>query len=218
MITWNEEPKKRNIIQKAYYKFFQNPKDTWLLNTRRHLKQYSIGDYSFGQLQVKRGVTGNLTIGKFCSIGKGTIIILGGEHRSDWVTTYPFPGSLEQYADKYAKATDFIRSKGDVVIGHDVWIGEDSYILSGVIIGNGAVIGARSVVRRDIPPYAIAMGNPARVAGYRFEKDVIDKLESISWWDWDINKVVEALPYLLSDDIDRFINKYINPDLVGESN
>jgi len=208
MRTWNEESKKRNIIQRVYYKLFQNPKDTWFLNTRKHLKPYDIGSYSFGQLQVKRGLTGNLKIGKFCSIAKGTIVILGGEHRSDWVTTYPFPGDLGAYAEKYVTTNDFIRSKGDVVIGNDVWIGEDTYILSGVTIGNGVVIGARSVVRRDIPSYAIAMGNPARVAGFRFEKDIIDMLESISWWDWEMDKIIEAVPYLLSDDINKFIEKY----------
>ena len=145
-----------------------------------------------------------LRIGRFCSIAKGVKIYLGGDHRTDWVTAYPFSPLFDQI-EKYP---DYHVSKGDVVIGHDVWIGDDAIILSGVNIGNGSVIGARSVVTKNVSPYSIVAGNPARFVKYRFNNEIIEDLEKIAWWDWPINKVHEALPFLLSSNISSFINRY----------
>jgi carbonic anhydrase/acetyltransferase-like protein (isoleucine patch superfamily) len=97
------------------------------------------------------------------------------------------------------------------MIGHDVWVGVDALILSGVTIGNGAVIAARSVVTKDVPPYAIVAGSPARVVKYRFDEDTIAVLLAIAWWDWPQAKIEEALPLLMSPNLDTFIRRYGAP-------
>ena len=130
--------------------------------------------------------------------------MLGGNHRVDWVTTYPFNVLFPEAAHFEGHP----HSKGDVVIQNDVWIGMGALILSGVTIGNGAVVGARSVVTRSVPPYALAAGNPARVVRLRFSEDQIRQLERIAWWDWPIEKVQEAWPGLLSADIEAFLDRY----------
>jgi len=89
-----------------------------------------------------------------------------------------------------------------------VWIGYQSLILSGVNIGNGAIIGARSVVTKDVPAYSVVGGNPAKHIKWRFEQNMIERLQQIAWWDWNDEKVLKALPYLLSSDIQVFLDKY----------
>ncbi|OFD41450.1 hypothetical protein BWGOE3_35540 [Bacillus mycoides] len=100
------------------------------------------------------------------------------------------------------------KTKGDVIIGHDVWICSGAMIMSGVKVGNGAVIGARSVVTRDIPPYGIVAGNPAKLVRYRFSPEVIEELQQISWWDWDISTITASLHFLLPDNVSEFIREY----------
>jgi hypothetical protein len=99
-------------------------------------------------------------------------------------------------------------TKGDVRIGSDVWIGSGTTILSGVTIGNGAVIGTKAVVAKDIPPYAIVVGNPGKVVKYRFDEGTIAALERIAWWDWPLEKLDEVWPLLLSENVDEFIRLY----------
>jgi hypothetical protein len=129
------------------------------------------------------------------------VILLGGEHRIDWVTTYPFSKLWPEAKTR----TGHPKTKGDVVIGNDVWVGRSVTILSGVCLGDGCVVGAGSVVSKSVPPYAIAAGNPARVVRRRFEPEVIGQLQRIAWWNWEHSKVVEALPLLLSPDIAKFL-------------
>jgi acetyltransferase-like isoleucine patch superfamily enzyme len=124
-------------------------------------------------------------------------IFLGGNHRTDWITTYPF----SVFWESAKNISGHPASKGDVIIGHDVWIGEGAVILSGVRIGNGAVIGAHAVVTRDVPSYAIIAGNPAAIMRSRFSKDEIDILESLEWWDWDDYKINAGMKFLLQSDI-----------------
>ncbi|GAX91984.1 CatB-related O-acetyltransferase [Effusibacillus lacus] len=174
-------------------------------NQISHYSIYEVGDWTYGTPQIySYGDGTTLRIGKFCSMADGVILMLGGEHRSDWVTTYPFNPIFPE-ADQYKGHP---KTKGDINIGHDVWIGKDALILSGVTIGNGAVIGARSVVTRNVPPYAIVGGNPAKIIRFRFPQDVIDELQKIAWWNWNLEQIREAWPLLLSGNVNEFIAKY----------
>ena len=167
--------------------------------------RYRIGDHTYGKPRViSWGEGTSLTIGKYCSIGTNVIIFLGSEHRIDWVSTYPFPFLWAE-----AKSIPGHPStKGDVVIGNDVWIAFGTTILSGVTIGDGAAIGACSVVARDIPPYAIAAGNPAQVIRYRFDEETIRRLLQIKWWHWPDEKVRENIHLICSDSINTFVKKF----------
>jgi chloramphenicol O-acetyltransferase type B len=162
---------------------------------------YRIGKWSYGNPAIfNRNEGTTFEIGSFCSIASGVKIFLGGEHRTDWVTTYPFNILWEQAKH----ITGHPRSKGNVIIGNDVWIGRDAVILSGVTIGDGAVIGARSLVAKDIPPYGIVGGNPARLLRKRFDEPTIERLLALKWWDWQDEKIERMLPLLLSSDLDAF--------------
>jgi acetyltransferase-like isoleucine patch superfamily enzyme len=145
-----------------------------------------------------------LEIGKFCSIAEDVLILLGGNHRTDWVTTYPFPAITEDWPNAHG-ISGHPQSKGDVIIGNDVWIGTGATILSGVTIGHGAVIGARAVVTKSIEPYAIAVGNPATTVRKRFSEDQVSDLLRIRWWDWPNEKIAQHLPLLCSERIEELI-------------
>jgi len=171
-----------------------------------HYSNYKIGRYTYGRPEVYAKHEAALTIGSFCSFASGVKIVLGGEHRADWVTTYPFNIMFSDAANYHGHPS----SKGAITIGHDVWVGQDVSIFSGVNIGDGAVIAARSVVRRNVAPYSIAGGNPARHLGYRFDATTISALQSIAWWDWPLEKIKEAWPLLLASDVNAFIAEYKN--------
>ena len=166
---------------------------------------HNIGEWTYGHPAIPSADhVDPVTIGRFCSIASGVTIFAGHDHRTDWVSTYPF-----QVAFPDEPALPFpSKTKGPVVIGNDVWIGTDVMILSGVRIGNGAVIAARSVVTRDVAPYAIVAGVPARLVRYRFDETTRDLLERIAWWNWPLEKIREALPLLMSSDIAGFIARY----------
>lgn len=165
-------------------------------------KLYEIGLWTYGSPKIYSwGESATLKIGNYCSIGDGVAIMLGGEHRTDWVTTYPF----NMLWSEGAGIEGHPATKGDVVIGHDVWIGQEAYILSGVHIGNGAVIAARSVVTKDVEPYSIVGGVPAKRLRYRFSPSIIEQLQKIAWWNWPEEDIAAAIPYLLSQDIEKFI-------------
>lgn len=139
-----------------------------------------------------------LVIGKFCAIAAGTkFVTSGANHAMDGLTTYPFPIFEEPLRAQYAP------DRHATTIGHDVWLGMNTMVLAGAQIGHGAVIGASSVVRGEIPDYAIAYGNPARVQRMRFAPDVIEALLDLAWWDWPPAKIAEARPALLSGDLQR---------------
>jgi acetyltransferase-like isoleucine patch superfamily enzyme len=182
--------------------------DFHFLSHQSEYSLYSMGRFSYGvagsPLVLSDAVgTGSLKVGKFCSIAAGVTIMLSGEHRPDWVTTYPFTIIFKNLSN-YAYSA---KTKGDVIIGNDVWIGMDVLILSGVTIGDGAVVGAGSVVTKNVEPYAIVAGNPARFIRKRFDQDVIDELLEIKWWDWDVNRISDNMSLLMSNDIRVFVEK-----------
>ena len=179
--------------------------------TRLHLASYvrrhgfEIGDHSYGAPRIRWwGEKARLTIGRFCSIADHVEIFLGGNHHSDWVTTYPFPASPKQWP-KAPRLNPIAPARGDVTIGSDVWIGAGVAILSGVTIGHGAIIGARAVVTGDVPPYSVTVGNPGRVARLRFSAMQIAGLLQTAWWDLDDAAIGELAPLLMSADVDGLI-------------
>jgi len=161
---------------------------------------WQIGDYSYGRLRVRRwSEGGRLVIGPYCSFADNVTIFLGGNHRTDWVTTYPFSALPELWPEaRGLPAAETTR--GDVIIGADVWVGSGATILSGVTVGPGAVIGARAVVARDVPAYAVVVGNPARVVRLRFDEATVEALIAARWWERPRGGLVPLLPLLLSGD------------------
>lgn len=165
-------------------------------------KRFAIGAYTYGKPRVLFGNSGAaLAIGNYTSISKNVTVFLGGEHRTDWCTTYPFP----ELFPEAGRITGHPKTKGDVNIGNDVWIGYGATILSGVTVGHGAVIGAFSVVSQDVADYEIVAGNPARHIRFRFERNIIDRLLSVRWWDWDNRKVKRFIPLLLDTNVQGFL-------------
>lgn len=175
--------------------------------TKDLLKKHNIdvGVYTYGKPMVLDwGEGAKLKIGKFCSIADDVKIFLGGNHRADWVSTYPFSFLLDDWPEA-AKVYGIPATKGDVIIGNDVWIGYGAIILSGLEIGDGAVIGAGAVVAKSVKPYAIVVGNPAREVKKRFDEKTIERLLTIKWWDWPIEKIRENAKTLCSDNVDGLI-------------
>lgn len=168
---------------------------------------YIIGEYSYGYPKILHwGEDANLMIGKFCSIADNVTIFLGGNHRVDWVSTYPF-NILNDEFPAAINITGHPSTKGNVIIGNDVWIGQGSTIMSGVKVGDGAVIGACSVVTKDVNPYEIVAGNPAKVVKKRFDDAIISQLIEIAWWNWPIAKINLEVGFLCNNDIENFINR-----------
>jgi acetyltransferase-like isoleucine patch superfamily enzyme len=163
---------------------------------------YEVGEYTYGAPKVVFP-DGRLKIGKFCSIGWEVIIFLGGNHRVDWISTYPFHSSKGW--PEVEGLDKFIFGKGDVTIGNDVWIGSNVIIMSGITIGDGAVIGTGSVVTDGVKPYTIVAGNPARAVKQRFTDEQIAGLLEIKWWDWPVDKIRENIPVLCSGNVERFL-------------
>jgi len=168
-------------------------------------ESFDIGEYSYcsGPPKVFKHPRRKLKIGKFCSIAPGVTIWLGGNHKMDFVTTYPFPQFVDDWPEVKSSSEDdyYGVSKGDIVIGNDVWIGYGATIMSGVTIGDGSVIGNRAVVTRDVEPYAIVAGNPARLVRKRFDEETIRKLLEIKWWDWPIDKIKKNLGVIYSSNV-----------------
>jgi len=168
--------------------------------TKNVYPRATIGEYTYGQPVVLWwGEDTSLTIGKFCSIAANVQIYIGGNHHTEWVSTYPLAALYSSSSEKESTA------KGNVVIGHDVWIGNNATILSGVTIGNGAIIGACAVVSKDVPAYAVVAGNPAMVKKYRLSCAQIKALETIAWWNLSEDKIKDNIPLLLSGNVNAFI-------------
>ena len=143
----------------------------------------------------------HVLVGRYCSLSRELLFLAGFNHNYKAITTYP----------KLGRSNTPSKNPRQIIIGHDVWIGHGATIMGGVKIGNGAVIGARAVVAKDIPPYAIAVGNPARVIKYRFDEVTIKKLLAVKWWNWDKEKIEQVLPQ--SRDIEKFLEAHYSPEL-----
>jgi len=170
-----------------------------------------VGDYTYyddprGPAQFEQNVlyhfdfTGDrLIIGKFCSIATDVRFLMnGGNHPTDWLTTYPFPAFGHGWEAAMPASWP---SKGDTVVGHDVWFGYGAMILPGVRIGNGAIIASGSVVTKDVPAYAVVGGNPARVIRSRFDPATAARLEAVAWWDWDAAKITRHVRAICGGDV-----------------
>ncbi|MBL8594309.1 MAG: type B chloramphenicol O-acetyltransferase [Devosia sp.] len=142
-----------------------------------------------------------LIIGSFCSIGSGAAFIMAGNqgHRNDWVSTFPFHYMPEIAA--FAGAADGFRPAGDTIIGNDVWIGSEAIIMAGVKVGHGALIGTRALVTKDVEPYTIVGGNPAKPIRKRFADDEIAMLLEMNWWNWTDEQLAGAMPLFTSNRI-----------------
>jgi virginiamycin A acetyltransferase len=142
-----------------------------------------------------------LIIGKFVAIAQGAQFIMNGaNHPMGGFSTYPF--NMVGFTDKPAFSADGLASRGDLVIGNDVWIGRDAVIMPGVTVGDGAIIGAHAVVAKDVPPYAVVVGNPGVVKHLRFEAATIAALLAIRWWDWPVSTIQANVALIAGADID----------------
>ena len=145
-----------------------------------------------------------LIIGKFCSIACGAKFLFNSaNHALRSLSNYTFPLFFEEWGLNKKNVASAWDNKGDIIIGNDVWIGYEAVIMAGVHIGDGAVIAARAVVTKDVPPYTIVGGTPARKIRMRFEEEIIVKLQQIQWWNWPVEKIRQSLPYIMNGMVDR---------------
>lgn len=173
---------------------------TKTFHTRKGNSQISIGRFSYGVDKIKIiqwGEGANLNIGSFCSFAKGLKVFLGGNHRTDWITTFPFGYLFIEHLGT-TKVEGLPYANGNVNIGHDVWVGRYVTIMSGVTIGDGAVIAANSHVVKDVKPYEMVGGNPAKHIKFRFDDEMIEQLLKLKWWDLPAEFIREIVPILSS--------------------
>ncbi len=149
-----------------------------------------------------------LIIGKFCSIASGVQFIMGSaNHRISSISTYPFNVFGGAWAENTPPHLSQLPFKGDIVIGNDVWIGRKSTIMPGVKIGDGAIVAVHSVVAKNIEPYTVAGGNPAKPIKKRFDEEMIELLLEIQWWNFQSEQLVEFLPVLCDENLERVRQK-----------
>ena len=165
--------------------------------------RYKLGTNCYGVPDVKHAhPDAMLAIGNYCSIAKNVQIFLGGNHRADWVTTYRFPIFFELAKHVQNSAI----TNGDIMIGSDVWLCQNTTILSGVNIGHGAVVANGAIVTKDVAPYEIVGGNPAKHIRWRFDEPTRTALLKSAWWDWPEDEVLSVVELLCSDNISTFLS------------
>lgn len=189
----------------------------WNRYAARRVPRFHRGQYKFSKeyprFQMGAGSYGipvvhdwgdgaTLSIGAYTSIADDVHIFLGGQHRTDWVSSYPFPRFVEQARE----IQGFRTTRGNVSIGNDVWLASGCTILSGVSVGDGAVVAARAVVPRDVPPYAIVAGNPARIVRWRFNEEIRRELLDLQWWTWPEEEVRSIVQLLCTEDASLLLN------------
>lgn len=177
-------------------------------NPRIIVGEYTYYDDDTGAEKFEQHVTHHypfigdrLIIGKFCAIAKGVEFVMNGaNHRMGCATTYPFYIMGGDWGGMIAPVKSELPFKGDTIVGNDVWIGQRVTIMPGVHIGNGAIVGANSTIASDVEPYCVVAGNPAKVIRKRFDKNIIDLLEYLRWWDRPIEEIDELIPLLTTSD------------------
>jgi acetyltransferase-like isoleucine patch superfamily enzyme len=196
---------KKYLRKSQEEKLFDRLKPWNTVTELQKLPYVNIGKYTYGltDTTINRATeVAPVNIGNFCSFAPGVLLLAHVDHRTDLASTYPlktlFLNSRQSNFDPHWTNQDAI-SRGGITIGHDVWIGQNAIILSGVSIGNGAIIGAGTVVTKNIPPYAIVVGNPGKVVKYRFSEDIIRKLQRLEWWNFSDNTIEELIPYFYED-------------------
>ncbi|HSW76614.1 MAG TPA: CatB-related O-acetyltransferase [Candidatus Saccharimonadales bacterium] len=198
----------KNYYKLGWFLLFLIMNNRWMLGSPLQILSGMEGNsmvtidkftYGYGNLRIKEwGEGAPLCIGKFVSLAENITIFLGGDHHTEWISTYPFGHVYHAYLGGQEIKGNATCSKGGVTIGNDVWIGYSVTILSGVTIGNGAVIGACSVVVKNVEPYSIVAGNPAQHKKYRFDEETRSILQKLRWWDLGIEQIREILPSLCS--------------------
>ncbi len=144
-----------------------------------------------------------LIIGRFCSIACGAKFLFNSaNHAMGSLSTYPFPLFFQEWGLEKSRVAEAWDNKGDIVAGSDVWIGYEAVILAGVTIGDGAVIGARAVVTKDVPPYTIVGGVPARAIRRRFPEETVEELLRLKWWDWPPERIAQNIPAIQAGRVD----------------
>lgn len=214
-------------------KLFNNYRESIIIKDHIKCEHIIVGDYSYyagyyhghafdecvlyldEQDNSSKQKLDRLIMGKFCAIASGVKFMLGGTqgHNYTWIAAYPldlFDEDFDGYCHTPPKAHQW---KGDTVVGNDVWIGIESLIMPGVHIGDGAVIGARAVVTKNVPPYEIWAGNPARCIKRRFNKEEVNKLLQIKWWDWDLDTLKRNVSLLRSHNVAALWEKFQNNTL-----
>lgn len=167
-----------------------------------------VGDDTYGFVRIVDGEYGSkVKIGNFCSIASG-VMLFNAYHRTDLLSSFPFQALNRYYSDQPILENDHV-TKGEIVIGNDVWLGHGVSIMSGVTIGDGAVIAANAVVTKDVSPYAIVGGNPAKHLKYRQpHATYAHELQKIAWWNWSEEKIEANIAKIMSSDIKAFVEEF----------
>jgi len=193
----------RNDIIVGDYSYYDDPKGA---------DQFQINNV----LYLYEGSGIHLRIGRYCALATGVKFIMdGANHRMDGPSTFPFPIMGGAWADHMSLLMD-LPSRGDTIVGHDVWMGYEALVMPGVSIGHGAIIGSRAVVTQDIPPYAVALGNPAKIVKFRFSENEIKTLLDIAWWDWAVDDVTKHIDVIMSGDVAALEKRYQQICVEGE--
>jgi virginiamycin A acetyltransferase len=182
--------KGRTNVKVGRYSYYDDRYQTGDFFTRNVLHHYDfIGD--------------RLVVGDFVAIAYGVQIFMnGGTHAMSGFSTFPFNIFGEGWQEGFDPGTWSAGHKGDTVIGPDVWIGTEAVLMPGVTIGAGAIVSARAVVTRDVPPFAIVAGNPARIVKHRFDPDTTRRLLAVAWWDWPVDSITRNLDAIRGNDIE----------------
>ena len=194
----------------AVYPIPSAPRLVFLKNIIKN-PQISVGDFTYyddpedvynfekNVLYLFDFIDDKLEIGKFCQIATGVRFIMNGaNHAMDGVSTYPFQVMSKAWSSAPAK----IKRKGYTIIGNDVWFGNSATIMQGVKVGDGAIIGTNSLVTKDVEPYSIVGGNPARLIRKRYDEETIEFLLKLKWWDWPLEKITKNLDLIIGSDIE----------------